>query len=179
MNRIVFSLLLISCIAFSMGACNSGAYVANPGSSASGSVNPLNPLKADQFSWASSTHKVSLNYNGTPWSTDSIVYFGYVDTLHTNVLIAAGDGKILYLYVQYGWSKTIYNMGFKQYNNFAYWVPDSISVYSPYVSALGNSGELYMTANDTLNFDGMFYFQAVNAKGAIVNISNGVFNLTK
>ena len=176
MNRIVSSLLLVACVILSLAACSSGAYVANPTSNGNSSVNPLNPLKASDFNWPASTHIVSLNFNGTPWYADTFVSLAYVDTLQTNVLVATNAGKTLALYIQYGWSNNLYNMGFKQYNNLAYWMPDSVSAYYPYSSALGNSGELYMTANDTVNFDGKFYFQAINSKGDIINISNGTFN---
>ncbi|MFI4955484.1 MAG: hypothetical protein ACHP9Y_06180 [Gammaproteobacteria bacterium] len=178
MNKILFTILLVAGLTYALGSCSSGAYNANPSSNANQSINPLNPLNAKQFTWAGTTKKVSLNFNGALWETDS-AGIGWYDSLQTNVLWASDGKKLLVLYIKDGWGGHVYNMGYKQYNYLGEWVPDSASFYSRYESALGNSGELYMTANDTVNFCGKFYFQAVNAAGQIDNITNGIFTLTK
>jgi len=171
-------MLLLAGIAYTLESCSSGAYVANPSSNANGSINPLNPLTAKQFTWGGNGAKVSLNINGAQWSTDS-AWVAWIDTLQTNVLLAAGGGKYLIMYIKEGYAGNVYNMGFKRYDYLAEWADDSASFYDLFQSAAGNSGEIYMTANDTLNFDGKFYFQAVNGKKQIDNITNGVFTLTK
>ena len=77
------------------------------------------------------------------------------------------------------WGGSVYNMGYKQYDKYALWT-DSLGYSAGYYqSVLGNSGELYMTANDSVNFCGKFYFQAIDGAGHIDNITNGDFKLTK
>src|SRR4051812_49326598 len=111
MNKGFFTILLVAGLAYICGSCSSGAYVANPTSNANGSINPLNPLKPDQFTWAGTGNKVSLTINGSPWSSDSAYYFWY-DSIQTNVVTAFGkDGKILSLMLKDVWAGNLYNMG--------------------------------------------------------------------
>jgi hypothetical protein len=181
MKRILSIIALLAAVGYGLQSCSSGAYQANPSSNANGSINPLKPLTAKQFTWTGTGAKVSLNINGAPWSTDSASIFWY-DSLQTNIVFASGGGKVLIMYIKAGWANNVYNMGYKQYDYLAQWADDSATFVSPgllFQSALGNSGELYMTANDTLHFDGKFYFQGANSKGQIDNITNGVFTLLK
>ena len=178
MNKGFFSILFVACLAISLGSCSSGAYVANPASNANQSINPLNPLTAKQFTWTGNGSKVSMNVNGNQWSTDT-AGVSYVDSLHTNVLWAYANGKELVMYIQDGWANNIYNMGFKKYDYLAIWSDGVVFANAAYQSALGNSGELYMTANDSVNFCGKFYFQGVNDSNSIANITQGIFTLTK
>jgi hypothetical protein len=178
MKRILSSLLLLAGISYGVASCSSGAYVANPSSNANGSINPLKPLKAGEFTW-SGTDPVSLSLNGAPWVADT-AYFFYIDSAGTNLVWAKNGNKVLYLLMKNTWSNNVYNMGFKQYDVLGIYM-DSFSASSGgwYQSALGNSGEVYMIENDSARITGKFYFQGVNASGAINNVTNGYFNISK
>jgi hypothetical protein len=177
MKKIVYSVLFCISISAFLWSCSSGAYVANSSSPANNSVNPLNPLTTSQFTWTG-VDPVSCNINGTPWVADSATY-SLIDSTGANVVLAYKNKKlVLSLYLVRTWQGSLYNMGYKQYNTTGTYFPDS-TLTNYYYSALGNSGELYMQKNDTVNFQGRFYFQAVNTKSQVVNISNGYFNLKK
>jgi hypothetical protein len=179
MSKSFFTILFVAGIAYMCGSCNSGAYVANPSSNANGSINPLNPLKAEQFSWAGTGNKVSLNINGTPWSTDS-AYLGWYDSIQAHIITAFGkDGRILSLELKDVWAGNVYNMGYKQYNRMGSWVDSFNHRPDAFSSVLGNSGGLYMITNDSLTFTGKFYFQSVDSAGNVDNITNGSFILPK
>jgi hypothetical protein len=180
MNKAFYPIVLFITICVAISACSNGDYNANPSSNANGTINPLNPLNASQFTWTG-TGKVSANINGSPWVADSAQYY-LIDSTGTNAIVAVKGKQVLYMYFKSTWTGNVYNMGFKQYNELGEWLDNTDSVYDAlyyYQSALGNSGEMYMVLNDTANFNGKFYFQAVNGKGGITNFTNGAFSLKK
>jgi len=176
MNKIFYSILLFVGVCIAVAACSSGAYVANPAANANGSINPLNPLKYNQFTWAG-TSKFSVSINGTTWSTDSAYYY-WNDSLQTNQIFAYNGKNYIVMDLSNVWAGNVYNMGYKVYSCYAAFY-DSLYSPTPYESALGNSGEVCMNVNDSIAFNGQFYFQGVSPTGTVYNFSNGYFNLTK
>jgi len=176
MNKIFYSILLFVGVCIAVAACSSGAYVANPAANANGSINPLNPLKYNQFTWAG-TAEFSVNINGSQWVADT-AYVAFVDSLQTNVVFAQKGKSIIVMDLSNVWGGNVYNMGNKVYSCYAAY-SDSLYSPTPYESALGNSGEVCMNVNDSIAFNGQFYFQGVSPTGTVYNFSNGYFNLTK
>lgn len=178
MIRNAISALFILSFSFLLVACNNGDYKANPDNPTNGAINPLNPLTASQFNWSGVT-PVSLNINGALWVADSAFYF--MDTAGNNTVYAFKDKQALFLYFKDTWQGNVYSMGFHQYSCIGQWLQlDSFySANSYYQSALGNSGGLYISRNDTVRFAGEFYFHGVNGNGQSVSITNGFFDLKK
>jgi len=173
MRKILYYILLTGMACGAFQACNTGGnYDASPSSNGNSSINPLNPLTAAQFTWTG-TSPVSGNINGSPFVADT-AYYAFIDTTGFNYIYAKIGSKYLFLDLFEVYPGTIYNMGYHQYDILGTWV-DSLG----YQSALGNSGELDMITNDSVTFSGRFYFQGVNSYGAIINITNGYFNLSK
>lgn len=183
MNKILYSILLSASVLVGMASCSNGDYVANPDSNGNNSVNPLNPLTAADFVW-SGNDPVSCKINGSLWVADTAFYF--LDTSGANNIYAFKDSfrQEMVFHLLNTWSGNLYNMGHLQYNTMVTWIPNTLNFLDTggaYLSTLGNSAELYMIANDTINanFTGKFYAQTVNAKGDIVNLSDGYFNVPK
>lgn len=178
MKRVLYTFLFMAGLSVMLSACSGGDYKANASSPANNSINPLKPLTASQFTW-SGVDPVSANINGSPWVADSAMYF--LDSTGANVIFAYNGTQALYLYFRNTWQGGLYNMGFNNYDVIGEWVNMDSSFVSTswHISALGNSGEMYMQQNDTVVFKGRFYCQAVNSHGDIVNISNGYFNFNK
>ena len=177
MNKIFYSILLFAGVCIAVAACSSGAYVANPAANANGSINPLNPLKYNQFTWAG-TAEFSVNINGSQWVADT-AYVAFVDSLQTNYVYAQKGSNLVKMWLSNVWGGNVYNMGFKVYSCIAQYTDSISSISGYYISALGNSGEFCMNTNDSIAFNGQFYFQGVNSIGTVYNFSNGYFNLTK
>jgi len=186
MKRILYSLLILAGMWVSFAACNSGAYVANPTGGANTSINPLNPLKANQFTW-SGTAPFSAVINGNQWNADT-ASFNFSDTTGTNILMARKGNSYFMIALQDVYAINVYNMGFKTYNRYA-WYVDSLNLGSGfyyasvapnyYVSYLGNSGEVFITENDSAFIKGEFYFQGVNGSGDVISVNNGYFYIAK
>lgn len=181
MKKAFLPILLFVSVCFAISACSNGDYIASPGTNANGSINPLKPLKPEDFKWAGAG-KFSVKINGGGLiSTDSSWWF--IDTSGANVVVAyTKESGFFRLYLKDVWAGNLYNMGFKQYNTLCQHLPplDSGTVFFDYYeSAKGNSGGLWMVTNDSLSFTGMFYCQMVNSKGNVVNLSEGTFNLSK
>jgi len=170
MKNIVYYLFLFISLSFFV-ACSNGDYIANPSSNINGSVNPLHPLAATDFTWTG-TDPLSANIDGAPfvatWATFSF-------DSGVNVIAGIKGNKVIYLYLTNTWAANLYNMGYHQYNSSGYY-GDSTNVYWSYY---GNSGGLYVLQNDTFRIKGLFYFQGINAKGEVINVSNGYFNVPK
>lgn len=175
MGKTGYVVLFFAGLLLALMSCSSGAYVANPSTNANNSINPLNPLKASQFTWTGSG-LFSMNIDGNPWVADT-AYTYYSSTTQTNVVVATKGKSIVYMYLANVWTGTVYNMGFKTYTCLTEYM-DSLGA-PVFQSALGNSGEFYMVKNDTLNFDGKFYFQGISTDSSISNFTNGVFTLLK
>ncbi len=180
MKKILYSALLFGSVCLGMASCSNGDYIANPSSNGNNSVNPLNPLKPGDFIWTG-TAPLSLKINGSSWVADSVIYL--VDSLGYNLILGIKNKKIqLYLHLQDTYADNLYNMGYNQYNRLGIWADSfgySFSDSAYYFSALGNSGQLYMTQNDTDFYAGKFYFQGVNAMGQVINISDGFMKIPK
>lgn len=183
MRKLFYSILLVTAVSLMLGSCSNGEYVANPTTNGNNSGNPLNPLKADQFTWSGSG-LFSVKINGNLWVADTAYY--WLDTNGVNRIYAYKDSfrQEITLYLANTWSGNLYNMGPKQYNMLATWIPNTLAiVIDPktgfYMSALGNVGQMYMVTNDTMTYNGRFYCQTVSPEGDIVNLSEGYFNLTK
>ncbi len=180
-KKLYYSLLAVS-FALILNACSNGAYVANPSSPANLCINPLNPLKASQFSW-SGTPPLSATINGNSWTPDSV---GWSLDTGFNYIFAKKGNNVLLLAMRNVYAVNLYGMGYQQYERFA-WYTDSLPGANSfsynnskfYISSLGNSGEVYVTENDSAFLKGEFYFQGKNNKGDIVCIDNGFFNISK
>jgi Family of unknown function (DUF6252) len=178
MRNALYSILMLTGLCYGLTSCSNGDYIANPNSNANGSINPLKPLKASEFTW-SGTDNISLTINGSPWLADSTVW--YTDTTGTNVILGKKDKDMIVIYCRNSWAGNLYNMGYNCYDRIAQWInTDSFySAGSYYQSSLGNSGELLMVAYDSVHINGKFYFQGVNSHNQIINITEGYFNLPK
>jgi hypothetical protein len=192
MNKLFSSVLLFAGVCTALYSCSNGEYSANPSSNANGSINPLTPLTSSQFTWGG-TDPMSANINGSYWVADTAGFA--LDSLFANELVGynAGKGSSLAFYLSDVWGGNLYNMGYHKYNLYGVYVDftDSTSgnvfsnkasvTSSPhnYYSYIGNSGEVKITENDSAYIKGLFYFQGVNSKGQIVNVTNGYFKIAK
>ena len=168
MRYIFYCFLLVTGLSV-FTACSNGDYIANPGTNANASVNPLHPLTASDFTW-SGTNPMSGNFNGVPWVASSAAY---AFDSNMNVLRGYIGNNQLVLYLTGAWRGNLYNMGYHQYNYSGIWTDSTGS----YESVLGNSGGLFMLQNDSLGIKGLFYFQGIDTKGDVINITNGYFNI--
>ncbi len=181
MKKAFLPVLLFISACFAISACSNGDYIASPSGNANGSVNPLRPLKPEEFKWAGAG-KFSAKINGGGLiSTDSAWWA--LDTSGANIIVAfTKDNGMFSMYLKDVWAGNLYNMGFKQYNTSCRYlatVDSGVTVFDYYESARGNSGGLWMVTNDSLSFSGMFYCQTVNSKGNVMNLSEGTFSLSK
>lgn len=175
MNRIFYALLLLAGI-YGIASCSNGDYSANPASPQAGSINPLNPLTKNQFTWGG-TNPVSADINGVHWVADAASFA--LDTSGANVIIATKGVNIMMFYLRNVWSGNLYDMGYKVSSRYASYIDSASSLSGYYFSYLGNSGEVYMVENDSAIIKGMFYFQGVTTDGKLINVSNGYFNIAK
>jgi hypothetical protein len=190
MKKALYSLLLLAGITVALTSCTNGDYTANPSSNANGSINPLLPLTSSQFTW-SGTDPMSCDINGTHWVADA-AYFS-VNPLVSNRIqgIKGSDSTAseICLSLNDVWKDNLYNMGYHIYNRWgAYYTfafgdpfaePSTDIAPFIYYSHLGNSGEIKILTNDSASIKGQFYFQGVNSKGQVMNITNGYFNISK
>jgi len=179
MKNVFYTILLFGCIACGLfAACTGGAYNANPGSNSNYVVNPLEPLKASQFTWSVPSTFGSMGgvINGTPWVA-SITSYTY--TAGANILQGSTGSQIMYIYLKNTWAGNLYSMGYKQYNSYCNWSDSVGGQYNVYSSTLGNSGEVNMLINNNDTISGQFYCEGITNSGDIVAINNGYFNLKK
>lgn len=181
-KKLYYSLLAVS-VALIFNACSNGAYVANPSNPANLCINPLNPLKSNQFSW-SGTPPFSATVNGQSWVADSV---GWALDTGFNYIYAKKGNSVIMVGLRGVYAVNLYDMGYQQFERFS-WYTDSMmgsfysfSFFNPkfYSSSLGNSGEVYVTENDSAFLKGEFYFQGKNINGDIICIDNGYFNVPK
>ena len=175
MKNLFYSIALAAAAVMLLNSCSSGVYDANPSSVANQSINPLNPLKANQFTWSGSI-PFSAVVNGALWVADTA--WTYIDTSGAGNIEAvkyATDGVFLIHYPN-SWGGNLYNMGYEQPRTALF--ADSVGgKYEVYYSVLGNSGELYLTKNVTDTLIGKFYFQGVGPDSTLVNITDGYIDL--
>ena len=157
-------------------ACSNGDYNTNAGSVASSSANPLNQLDSAGFNWTG-TDPLSAKINGQLVVFDSATT-NYSFSLGVNAVLGIKgiQGLILSLKDVYG--DNIYNIGYQQYTHYGCWYDTLTSPTAQYVSYNGNVGQVLVLRNDT-RFIGKFYFQGKNAKGELLNVSEGWFNVPK
>jgi hypothetical protein len=166
MRKSFYSLLLLAGIcAFS--ACSNGDYSANPSSNVNGAVNPLNPLKASEFTWAGEE----------PLSADE-AHWG-LDTSGANIIIATKGNKMMYFRLTDVWTGNLYDMQYHNYKRFSYYTDSSSYGLGYYQSNLDNSGEINIIENDTAVIIGKFYYKGANILGQEVSIKNGYFKISK
>ena len=190
MRKALYSLLFMAGVTAALASCTNGDYTANPSSNANGSINPLLPLTSSQFTWAG-TEPMSCDINGTHWVADA-AYFA-INPLNSNLIqgIKGSDSTATEICLSLNdvWKDNLYNMGYHIYNRwggyYSLLVPNPFAaptaVTGPYIylSNIGNSGEVKILTNDSASIKGQFYFQGVNSKGQIMNITNGYFNISK
>lgn len=195
MKKVLYSILFLSAVFGVLSACNNGDYNANPGSNANGSINPINPLKSSEFTWAG-TDPMSADINGAHWVADA-AYF-QLDTFGRNLIVGVKGPQMMAFILSDVWTNNVYNIGYKISNRMGlYWtgidstmgtsgdiwsyIGASSTAHADFIfsSYLGNSGEFKLVENDSLHIKGLFYFQAANNSGAITNITNGYFNVRK
>ena len=177
-NVFVYFLLFgaVACGLFS--ACTGGAYNANPSSNANYVINPLEPLKASQFTWGvgSTTGTIGGVINGSSWSSTNAYW---VLDSGSNDLYGSVGSAIIYLHLNGVYAGNVYSMGYQQYNQSCTFSDSVGSTYNSYYSYLGNSGEVYITENDSAFIRGMFYCEGISKTGEINAINNGYFNIQK
>ncbi len=178
MKNLLYSILLFAAIGLALASCNKGAYNANTDSVANGGVNPLTPLTAPQFNWLSSgKDPMSANINGTPWTAATATWA--LDTTGSNVIIGYLGSQVMYLYLNQVYAGNIYQMSYNDYATSGRWSDSVGSAYYSYYSYLGNSGEVYITHNDSAYIQGLFYFKGLTPSGKIVSVTDGYFRLLK
>ncbi len=178
MKKGFYSILLFAGICCAFVACNKGAYNANTVDNSNLAVNPLSPLTADQFDWAAGgKDPVSANINGVPWTASAGSWA--LDTSGGNIIIGTFGAKRMYLYLNQVYEGNVYPMSYKQYAQNAVWSDSVGVVYNSYYSYFGNSGEVYISHNDSASITGLFYFKGVTTSGEVVAITNGYFHLLK
>ena len=172
-----YSILLFAAISVLFAACTGGAYDASPSSNANLLVNPLTPLKSSQFTWGvGATGSMGGTINGAAWVAASTSW-SFING--GNQLIGYNGSQVMNLFLANTWAGNIYSMTFHQYNSACTWSDSVGSSYYSYPSYLGNSGEVYITENDSAFIRGMFYCEGVTPSGQIVAINNGYFNIAK
>ncbi len=170
----IFRCALLGLTVALFAACSNGDYVANPSSNSNGSINPLDPLKEGDFTW-SGTDPMSADINGT-----NMVFGAYwrLDS-GRNTLTGTNGTKMIVLSLKDVYTNNLYDMGYQQYQTNGF-VTDSFgNVDSYYFSVLGNSGGVWISQNDSAVIKGKFYFQGVNSRGQVMNITHGHFNVSK
>lgn len=167
-----FSLIALSLFA----SCSNGDYQASPTSNANNSINPLNQLKAEDFTW-SGTDPVSLDINGAHWVADFAIWG--IDTLGDYIYASKGKNT-LFISMNDSWPGNLYTLANKNGKRWGYWTDSTNTGYQVYFSDLGNSGQLYMKNNDTAYIKGLFHFKGVSKyENKVVNITNGYFKIHK
>lgn len=187
MKKVLYTMLFCTGLASALTSCSNGEYTANPSSNANGSINPLTPLTSSQFTW-SGTEPMSADINGVHWVADGGAFTQ--DSLFTNQMVGTkSDGTTMALLLANVWGGNLYNMGYHVYDKFGLYIdslgpdplksPNAANAAHYYISYLGNSGEVKVLENDSAYIKGVFYFQGVNSKGQIINVTNGYFKLPK
>lgn len=175
MKKTFYSILFVAVTGI-LGACSNGDYLANPSNPGNGSINPLNPLKSEDFTWTG-TDPMSADINGTHWVAEAASFT--LDTSGTNILVGTKGANIMGFYLNNVWSGNLYDMGFKVGNRFGTFLDSATAVNGAYFSYLGNSGEVKILENDSAYIKGQFYFQGVTTGGKIINVTNGYFKIAK
>lgn len=178
MKNVFYSILLFAGICGVFAACTGGAYNASPTSNANFVINPLTPLTQSQFTWGvgSKVGAMGAVINGVPWATNNVFW---IDTSGPNEVYGVLGSQVIHLHLNNVYGGNIYPMGFKLYEQNGSWSDSVGSVYNIYQSINGNSGEAYITENDTTYIRGMFYFEGITNAGQIAAVNNGYFNIKK
>jgi len=180
MKNVILTILLFGAVACGLfSACTGGAYNASPGSNANYVINPLEPLKTSQFTWGvgSTTGTLGGVINGVAWSTNNATW--YLDTTGTNDIVGNVGSVMIFLRLKGVYSNNLYSMGYQQYNQSCSYSDSVGSNFYAYYSYNGNSGEVYVTENDSAYIRGMFYCECIASTGQIAAINNGYFNIKK
>ena len=178
MKKVFYTILLLAGLSAAFAAC-SGTYNANPSSNANGVVNPLTPLTAAQFTWGVGSTVGSMGgvINGVAWTTNNVSY-GF-DTGINSVIGVLGS-QIMTLQCLHGYAGNIYPIAYGDTKHNTLTWSDSVGgSYYQFYSYYGNSGEIYVTENDSAFFKGMFYCEVLTPGGQITAINNGYFNIAK
>ncbi len=179
MKNLFYSILLVTGVACVVASCSKGAYNANTAANANGSINPLTPLTTpDQFNWiGSGQDPMSATINGVGWKASYATWS--LDTFGGNVIKGYLGGQIMYLYLNQVYQGNIYPMGYHDYLQSGSWSDSVGGAYLSYYSYYGNSGEVYITHNDSAYIQGLFYFKGITGSGQVTTVSNGYFKLNK
>ncbi len=178
MRRFLYSILACSGLCAALVSCSNGDYTANPDNPANNGVNPLKPLTKSEFTWANSG-KFSGDINGTHFSADTVTW--YLDSTGTNVFAGYNTERTkgFLFFLNNVYSGNLYQLTYHVVPTQAIWADTVGSSKDYYASYLGNSGEVYITENDSACIKGLFYFQGVTTDGRLVTVSNGSFNIDK
>ena len=178
MKNLFYSILLFAGVCFAAASCSKGAYNASTDSNANGGVNPLSPLTASQFDWiGSGKDPMSANINGVGWTAGSATWA--LDTVGGNIIIGHLGGQVMNLYLNQVYGGGVYSMSYHDYLTSGTWSDSVGGAYYSYASYYGNSGEVYITHNDSSYIQGLFYFKGITSSGQIVSITDGYFKLNK
>ena len=180
MNRLS-SLLLIAFGVIFIG-CTKAAYQADATGAANESVNPLNLLTKDEFTW-SGTPPLSAKVNGVAFQAQQAnFYFGF-DTGNNRIYAYRGSDSVGFtLRLKDVYADNVYNFQYGSTLRMGTYRSDSAR--GPlYYSYLGNVGQVYIVRNDTAapwTIEGKFHFQALTAiNGKLINVSEGYFKFNK
>ncbi len=183
MKNTFYTLLMVAGVCFTLGACSSGEYNANPSSPANQSINPLAPLDSAGFNWASSgVRPLSATINGAGWvAKDSLGGWFFDDSTGADVIYGVSGLQGIKLYLLGAYAGKIYSLGYHEYKTWGLYtdVDTSLAAGHAYYSYFGNSGEVQILQNDIHAIVGMFYFQGATSTGNVVNVTNGYFSCNK
>ncbi len=181
MKKTFLPVLLFLSASIVLASCSNGDYSADPSGNANGSVNPLKPLTAGDFTWSGSG-KFSVKVNGGGLISTDSAYWS-LDTSGANTIEAwTKDGKWFRMYLKDTYTGNVYNLGFKQYNTqirMLSGVDTATLTYTYYESVKGNSGGIYIDRNDSAVIEAHFYAQTINPLNQVNNLSEGHFRFEK
>ncbi len=185
MKNVFNTILLFAVICGVLASCTGGDYNVNPGSNANYVVNPLKPLTSAQFSWGtgstpaiwSGTGVMGGVINGVSWSTNNVTW--NLATGGDNVIIGTVGAKVMRLDLPSVYSGNVYTMAFHDYLQTGTWSDSVGTSYVSYYSFFGNSGEVYITENDSAYIRGMFYFEGISNSNQITAVNSGYFSFAK
>ncbi|MCF8450310.1 MAG: hypothetical protein K9G49_10620 [Taibaiella sp.] len=178
----IFHTVLCCLVILGLNACSNGDYNADPASNANGAVNPITPLTPTQFTWTGD-EPMSADINGNRWKADNATWA--LDTNGANIVLGTKDNSPIRLsfYLSDVWGDVnggnTYSMEWKDYDRFGLYTDSMSIIEGGFYSYLSNSGGIKILRNDSVVFQGLFYFKGVSPTGKVVNISNGYFKIDK
>ena len=172
MKKLVLSAALLITSSLAMISCNNGDYDANPDTNNSGTPPPVIGGGGGSFDW-SGTDPMSAKVDGNSFqaTSGSGTYFPFNGS--ASISAEANSRRIAIAIPENTAAGTVVNVnGMSSIS-----ITDNLTdVYS---SSFGGNGSVKILENDATHIKGLFSGQCKNMSGAVKNISEGYFNITK